>query len=149
MPKEKKSRKDKAPFYWGFLSPLIPKTRMGKEIHIHNHFPSAQQDPEIKTLLRQIMANIQDLQAKVSELELSNNQMKQTLDAEQAQIQELLNTNAQVVATLTEQKATLQAQVDELLAAGGTPENLQAVINSIDAVISMSKTTREDLEQTV
>jgi prefoldin subunit 5 len=83
------------------------------DIHIHIH-----QNP------KEIMASIQELSAKVDELQVS-------LDQEQAAIAAAIDSLNQTIVDLQEQ-----------LAAGATPEAIQAVIDKVVAV-------KADLEGTV
>lgn len=77
------------------------------------------------------MGALEDLQAKVAELQTS-------VDAEQQQINDLLAQNAAVITGLNEQIAALQAQ----LATGATAEQLQGVIDGLNAI-------KTDIEGTV
>lgn len=77
------------------------------------------------------MATLQELQDKVAELQVS-------VDAEQAQIQQLLDTQNNTIAQLNQQIADLQALVD----AAPTPEQLQSVVDGLQAI-------KTDIEGTV
>jgi peptidoglycan hydrolase CwlO-like protein len=105
-------------------------------------------DENIKKLLInqiKIMALIDELNAKVASLQTQVTELQTTIDTEQAQIQQLIDTNAQVVTDLNNQKQALEQQ----LANSGSPEQLQAVINSIDTIANSLTTSKTDLENTV
>lgn len=76
------------------------------------------------------MATLQELQDKVVELQAS-------VDAEQQQIADLLAQNAATVAALDEQIAVLTAQLE----VAPTPEQIQAVIDSLEAAKADIETT--------
>lgn len=100
-------------------------------IELHFHVKDAGDNEQILKLLQTthqklntIMATLQEVSAKVDELQTA-------LDVEQEQIQAAL--------------ATLQSAVDDLtaqLADGGTPEERQAVLDKVTSAIA-------DLESTV
>jgi phage shock protein A len=92
-----------------------------------------------------IMALIDDLKAKVTTLETQVTELQASVDAEQTQIAELLATNAQVVTDLNAQIAVLNEQI----ANGATPEQLQEVSNSLTTISDSINTTKTDLEGTV
>ena len=77
------------------------------------------------------MANLDDLNAKVAELQAS-------VDAEQEQIAALLTTNAGVITGLTDQIAALEAA----LSTAPTPEQIQSVIDGLETI-------KADVEATV
>jgi hypothetical protein len=81
--------------------------------------------------LDRIMALIEELNAKVTELQAA-------VDAEQEQIAALLATNTATVVALTEQIAALEAA----LASGATADQLTTVIAALEAV-------KADVEGTV
>ena len=76
------------------------------------------------------MATLQELEAKVIELQ-------ETVDAEQQQVADLLAQNQATVAALSEQIATLEAQLD----AAPNPEEIQAVIDSLESAKADIQTT--------
>ena len=76
------------------------------------------------------MANLQDLESKVAELQ-------ESVDAEQQQVADLLAANVATVEALTAVNAELQALVD----AAPTPEQIQAVIDSIEVAKGDIQTT--------
>lgn len=76
------------------------------------------------------MANLQELESKVAEL-------TEAIDAEQAQVAELLAQNVATIEALTVVNAELQALVD----AAPTPEQVQSVIDSIEAAKADIQTT--------
>lgn len=77
------------------------------------------------------MPNLQELSAKVDELQLS-------LDSEQQQVADLLAAKESAITSLTETVTALQL----LVADGGTAEERQAVLDKLNA-------TKTDLEGTV
>lgn len=84
------------------------------EFHITNHVDI----DSINSKLNQIMATLQELSAKVDELQTA-------LDAEQQQI-------ADAIAALQQTVTDLQAQLTD----GGTTEERQAVLDKLNAVIT-------------
>ena len=76
------------------------------------------------------MANLQDLESKVAELQ-------ESVNAEQQQVADLLAANVATVEALTAVNAELQALVD----AAPTPEQIQAVIDSIEVAKGDIQTT--------
>ena len=77
------------------------------------------------------MATLEELQAKLAELQ-------ETVDSEQAQIAELLATQETTIKALEEKIAELQA----LVAAAPTPDQLQTVVDGLQAI-------KEDIAGTV
>lgn len=146
--KKSNNRKLKPPFLGGFFSKISRFFTMGKTITIHNHIHLIESD-EVSKTLKITMSSISELNAKVAELDQKVENMQAVIDAEQAQIQQLNNLNAQVVADLTDQKNQLQAQLDELIATGATPEALQAIIGAMDTTISKIQAATDDVESTV
>lgn len=71
------------------------------------------------------MATLAELEAKLAELQ-------ETVDAEQVQIAELLEGQKTTIAGLEVKIAELQAMVDS----APTPEQLQAVIDGLEAIKS-------------
>ena len=76
------------------------------------------------------MANLADLEAKIVDLQAA-------VDAEQQQVADLVAANVATVEGLTAANAALQALVD----VAPTPEQLQAVVDSIEAVKADIQTT--------
>lgn len=99
----------------------------------------------IKKQNQTIMSQLDDLKAKVSELDTKATTLQQTVDAEQEQIQALLTTNAEVVTGLNQQIATLQDQI----ANGATPEQLQEVATSLTAISEKIDAASADVASTV
>lgn len=106
------------------------------DLHIHVH---KLDDKILKEIINQnqitIIANLQELQDKVAELQAS-------VDAEQAQIEQLVNGQTQTIAALEAQIAELQALVD----AAPTPEQLQAVVDNLQSIKSDVESTVPDAQ---
>lgn len=102
-------------------------------VHIHIHQDISNDITEIlnltNTKLNKIMATLQELNAKIAELQ-------QTVDTEQQEVSDAL-------AALTAEVASLK----EIIAAGATPEQLQASADAITAIIEDVKTTIPNLPE--
>lgn len=115
---------------------------MGALIHIenynvHNHIDAAEILSTLNILKLQnknIMAAIDDLKAKVAELQTS-------VDAEQAQIQTLLDQSNNTITELQAQVATLQGE----LANGATAAQIAEVVTGIQSTIDDIKSTVADV----
>lgn len=86
---------------------------------------------QINKQLKTIMATLQELNDKVTELQAA-------VDAEQQQIADLLATNASVIVDLNTQITALQAQLE----GAATPEALQVILDGLNAI-------KADVEGTV
>src|SRR5687768_3848862 len=104
---------------------------MGMHVHIYHHpDPETARDiKQIKTLIKKLMAKIDELNQKVTELQ-------QIVDTEQQEV-------ANALAALEAEKVRLQ----EMIANGATPEQLQSVSDNIDAIINDVKTTIPNLPE--
>lgn len=92
----------------------------------------------LNSKLNTIMATNQELQDMLVAVQAS-------LDAEQAQIAALEAASAEVVAAQQQQIADLQAVIADLqaqIAAGATPEQLQAAVDALSAI-------KTDIESTI
>ena len=92
------------------------------EIHIHKYSPK-KLTHFLTSKFNQIMATLEELQAKLAELQ-------ETVDAEQAQIAELLAGQQNTIAGLEVKIAELQAMVD----AAPSPAQLQSVVDGLQAI---------------
>jgi uncharacterized membrane-anchored protein YhcB (DUF1043 family) len=91
------------------------------------------------------MSLIDDLKAQNTILGEKVDSLQAAVDAEQADIAALLATNAQVVSDLTAQNALLQQQ----LADGATPAQIQEIIDSNAAIIAKIDAASADVSSTV
>jgi peptidoglycan hydrolase CwlO-like protein len=77
----------------------------------------------ITSKLQEIMSTLADLEVKIAELQA-------TVDAEQEQIASLVNNQNNTIVALESQIAELQA----MLAVAPTPEQIQAVVDSLEGI---------------
>lgn len=121
-------------------------------IHIiHSWQNDGGQDEILKQLFliskqnTKIMALIDDLKAQNTEFAIKIDALQVTVDAEQADIAALLAVNAQVVSDLNDQIAVLQDQI----ANGATPAQLQELIDANAAIIAKIDAASADVAGTV
>ncbi len=92
-----------------------------------------------------IMATIDELKTKVTDLDAKVDSLQSQVDAEQADIAALLATNATVVSDLNAQIAALQEQI----ANGATPEQLQEVADGLTAIAAKVDAASADVSSTI
>jgi uncharacterized coiled-coil protein SlyX len=96
------------------------------EIHIHRYGHLKKVLTHLLTSkFKTIMATLEDLQAKLAELQ-------ETVDAEQAQIADLVAGQTSTIAGLEAQIADLQS----MLSIAPTPEQIQSVVDGLEAIKS-------------
>lgn len=113
------------------------------EVHVKNI--GSHEGGQIINLLNNVMNELQTLTAKVNELNTKVVEMQSTIDSEQAQVAALIAQRDAAIATLTEQKAALE----EMLANGANPAQLQSLSDSIDGTIAGLNAAKEDIASTV
>jgi uncharacterized coiled-coil protein SlyX len=94
------------------------------EIHVHNYSPK-KLTHFLTSKFKTIMATLEELQVKLAELQ-------ETVDAEQAQISELVAGQQSTIVGLEAQIAELKALLDGAI----TPEQIQSVVDGLEAIKS-------------
>lgn len=91
------------------------------------------------------MNKIEKLQQEVVEQKQALADLQSTVDAEQEQIAALLDAFEQTEIVLREQIAALEAQLADV----GSPDQIQAVIDALEAARADIAATKADVESTV
>lgn len=104
-------------------------------INVYHHFPPNHEQSQI---LKQINIKLDLIMSKVDDLSTQVDALQASVDVLQAKVQAFEDAQAATIAGLNKVIADLQAQI----AASGTPEALQAVLDKVTAI-------KADVESTV
>lgn len=127
---------------WGYPTRPI-------EVHIKNI--GSHEGAQIIQLINNVMSEVQNLTDKVNSLTEKVGQLQTTVDSEQAQVAALIAQRDAMIAQRDAVIAELQAQkaaLEEIIANGATPEQLQALGARIDASLTSLTATEEDVKST-